>query len=157
MLGMRPVGARAEDPADADPPALSTDASDAYFAGDENASDGQVLELPQVTDPDISGTTASADSSGDGDSAAVGDEALGNAADYAHQADVAGSMPSWPTASAPFGFAPALGRWSYTPIRPPAIIIVRPMSVGPLPSTSPMLTTPRGTHVVMGGWWQRAR
>jgi hypothetical protein len=158
-LIMRPVGARAEDPADASY-ALSTDRG-AYSASDEDTSDGQVLELPQVTDSAGSGdpeeSTASADSSIDDDSAGVDGEAPGTAADYANRAAVAASMPAWPAASARFSFAPTLGRWSYAPIRPPAIIVVRPMSAGPLPSTSPMLSAPRGTHVVMGGWWQRAR
>jgi hypothetical protein len=124
----------------------------------------QVLELPQVAIPneDDSESTAadSADTTDSSDQVATGD-----LNDYEDQADAGAAVPQ---PAAPMVSAPPVAAFAedapplYAPITPPVIIVARPGGLGPFPATSPMLTTPAGSHVitgapaVAGGWWQRA-
>jgi hypothetical protein len=123
-------------------------------------SSGQVLELPQVVDPDESSADAtpadgtSVDETTD-DSAAIpaGDEAdyLDDNADRLTAGRALALSP--PITS----YYPAAGSWRYITIPPASVIIVRPAGVGGIPATSPLLTTPRGSGPVFGGWWHRVR
>lgn len=142
--------------------------------------DGQVLEIPQVTDPDSEqsaqsnedGTAdppdaaASANPASDSDDSATADpDQVGGVNDYQDQeTDVlvggapAGGVPMPMNAWTPLGTLPAP-----LPMRPgtgvmPGPIIMRPSGISPIMPTSPMLTTPRGAMAMPRGpvgWWTR--
>lgn len=140
-----------------------------------------VLELPQVVAVNHEAVAAgSADASdpadaneattSDGQPQDQADEQPGDPpddlVDYAAQeaAASAAAHASEPMIVPGAAFAPATTIVTYVPVganwRAPAwsgIGAARPLTCGPLRPTSPLLTTPRGSRVIMGGWWHRVR
>jgi hypothetical protein len=122
----------------------------------------QVLEVPQVA---VTNDQSNADAESPDDAADVADSAdsPADASEYANQAAGVNAMPELPnspsmvTAYPPIVVYPASPVRNYSTYVPPGIIIARPGGLNSIPATSPMLTTPRGSHPMMGGWWQRAR
>ena len=147
--------------------------------------DGQVLEIPQSVDPNQvaapeSKSPAQASNDGQGDESAQAPDELGGLNDYQSQnAEVSGPylipVPVLVPVPVSPGFAgprmgaptqPAPGMGGVGPISPPfppggfrptPPIILRPGGFAGIPSTSPMLTPPRGSAAIPGGWWTRAR
>lgn len=146
-------------------PAAASEVAPAY----DDSADGQVLELPQVVAVD-GGDAAGAASTDPGTASADSVPAVtppGSAGDYAAQNAVAG-MPAYAMAPMRFpggAFAPAGTLASRTmPLGAnwlgptwPGYVVARPMPAAPFPATSPMLAMPRGSSVIMGGWWHHAR
>ena len=135
--------------------------------------DGQVLELPQVVVMDHDNAAAApADSTDPAADSAPSADQPGDLADYAAQEAVgsAFSRAMTPMLVPGAALAPVTPMEPNSPLGPNATfgaswaapgwsryIVVRPMGFAPFPVTSPMLTTPRGSRVMMGGWWHRAR
>ena len=152
---------------------------------DATSGEGQVLEIPQSVDPNEaaapeSKSPAQASNGGEGDESAQVPDELGGLNDYQSQnAEVSGGYlipvpvlvpvpvgPGFagPRMGAPTQLAPGMG--GVGPISPPfppggfrptPPIILRPGGFAGIPSTSPMLTPPRGSAAIPGGWWTRAR
>src|SRR5216684_1809618 len=146
---------------------------------------GQVLEIPQSVDPNQvaapeSKSPAQASNDGQGDESAQAPDELGGLNDYQSQnAEVSGPylipVPVLVPVPVSPGFAgprmgaptqPAPGMGGVGPISPPfppggfrptPPIILRPGGFAGIPSTSPMLTPPRGSAAIPGGWWTRTR
>jgi hypothetical protein len=131
-------------------------------------SSGQVLELPQVVTLDESSVDATPS-----DAASVGETTDDSAVDMASRDDTA-AIPSGDEADylddyanrltagralalspRPAPYYPAVGRWRFITIPPANVIIARPSGLGGIPATSPLLTTPRGSGPIFGGWWHR--
>jgi len=138
---------------------------DRVEAAEAGSNGSQVLELPQV-DPGQakagSGSDAAQEGSEDGAEAA---DQLGNVDDYENQSAMTsvGVYTAPIPARAGIGTAPVLaspgirvapGIAAMAPIGP---IIVAPGGLGPFPATSPLLTPPRGSGAIPGGWWTRTR
>jgi hypothetical protein len=138
--------------------------------GTEAVSNGsQVLELPQV-DPTRTkggGNDTDAAQQGSEEGADAADE-VGSVDDYENQsamtsvgvymvpipAGVRRNGIGLATVPAAPGIRLAPGIGAMAPMGP---ITVRPGGLGPFPATSPMLTPPRGSRSIPGGWWTRAR
>jgi hypothetical protein len=141
---------------------------DRVEAAEAGSNGSQVLELPQV-DPgqakSDNGTDGGQESSQDGAEAA---DQIGSVDDYENQSAMtsAGVYPvpipagvgrtgigaaAVPTAT---GMRAVTGPRAMVPAGP---IIVRPGGLGPFPATSPMLTPPRGSGAIPGGWWTHTR
>lgn len=157
----------------------SADGWDRMEDADTDEADGQVLEVPQVIDPasqaadegdaseddSAASQAAGADNSDDSDDAAA--DRLGNLDDYENQeadADANGSsivpvpigMGTPPFNTGASGLPAGVGSGGMLPQWP---IFVRPGGISAIPSTSPMLTPPRGSAMRPGmplGWWTRA-
>ena len=151
----------ADDDTDAVPVAPTADVS-------EDADDSSVLDLPQVVAVGHGeAATASADPNdpASSDAQASSDDQPENLADYAAQAVPAETFRSSEPMMVPgAAIAPVSAMTSYVIVGGtwgvrawPGNGLVRPQISGPILPTSPMLTAPRGSHVIMGGWWQRAR
>lgn len=123
----------------------------------------QVLEIPQAAATDDQADTQTQSDAQAQDDADIADSGAspGDANDYANQS-VANNPPPELSYSAPAVIFPPVVAYlaapvgSYAPYVPPNIIVTRPGGLNSIPATSPMLTTPRGSHPVLGGWWQRA-
>jgi hypothetical protein len=121
---------------------------------DSPDSTGQVLELPQVVAVD--GT--SADATADAGAASSDDTAArlpsvdggGDLGEYTNRMN-----PRELALSPPTALYPSVGRSRFIAIPPSSVIIVRPGGLSPIPATSPLLMTPRGSGPVFGGWWHR--
>jgi hypothetical protein len=152
---------------------------------DATSGEGQVLEIPQSVDPNEaaapeSNSPAQASNGGQGDESAQAPDELGGLNDYQSQnAEVSGGylipVPVLVPVPVSPGFAgprmgvprqPAPGMGGVGPISPPfppggfrptPPIVLRPGGFAGIPSTSPMLTPPRGSAAIPGGWWTRAR
>src|SRR5216683_1915533 len=150
---------------------------------DATPGEGQVLEIPQSVDPKQaaapeSKSPAQASNDGQSDESAQAPDELGGLNDYQSQnAEVSGPylipvpvlvpVPVSPGfAGRQMGAQPAPGMGGVGPISPPfppggfrptPPIILRPGGFAGIPSTSPMLTPPRGSAAIPGGWWTRAR
>jgi hypothetical protein len=154
---------------------------------DATSGEGQVLEIPQSVDPteaaapDSEGNSpAQASNDGQRDESADAPDELGGLNDYQSQdVQVSGGylIPVPVPVPVPVspGFAgprlgvptqPVPGMGGVGPISPPfppggfrptAPIILRPGGFAGIPSTSPMLTPPRGSTAIPGGWWTRTR
>ena len=129
----------------------------------EDADDGSVLDLPQVV---AVGHDEAAAASADPNDPSSSDDQPDNLADYAAQGAVPGEAPgsSQPMMVPGAGIAPVSAMTSYVIVGRtwgapawPGNALIRPWPPGPIFPTSPMLTTPRGSHVIMGGWWHRMR
>jgi hypothetical protein len=130
-----------------------------------DTSKGQVLELPQMTNPDDS-SSATPDDGGSSDTKfplsadanpgqSAAPDQLGNINDYeAQEAGVVVLIPSRAVriprinAAGP-GTPPSPMLGGMFPSRP---IIISPAGISPIPATSPMLTPPLGTGATLGGW-----
>jgi hypothetical protein len=121
-----------------------------------------------------------ADASASSDPTADPASQVGNLDDYADQDGAAGlavaratlSMPGPPfsvaapaettlppppivgTNWAPAGFVPYARGFVPNARGFIPFIVARPFGYARIPATSPMLSVPRGSHVMMGGWWQ---
>jgi len=150
---------------------------------DVTSGEGQVLEIPQSVDPNQvaapeSNRPAQASNDRQGDESAQAPDELGGLNDYQSQnAEVSGGylipvpvlvpVPVSPGfAGRRMGAQPAPGMGGVGPISPPfppggfrptPPIILRPGGFAGIPSTSPMLTPPRGSAAIPGGWWTRTR
>ena len=152
---------------------------------DATPEEGQVLEIPQSVDPKQAAAPESkspvqASNDGQGDESAQAPDELGGLNDYQSQnAEVSGGylipVPVLVPVPVSPGFAgprmgaptqPAPGMGGVGPISPPfppggfgptPPIVLRPGGFAGIPSTSPMLTPPRGSAAIPGGWWTRAR
>lgn len=152
---------------------------------DATSGEGQVLEIPQSVDPNEAAapennSPAQASSGGQGDESAQAPDELGGLNDYQSQnAEVSGGylipVPVLVPVPVSPGFAgprmgvptqPAPGMGGVGPISPPfppggfrptPPIVLRPGGFAGIPSTSPMLTPPRRSVAIPGGWWTRAR
>jgi hypothetical protein len=118
----------------------------------------QVLELPQAAATD---TQSQAGNGDDPTDFADAGDVPGDANDYANQGAVNNPGPEYAN-SAPVMISPPMVAYPINPNRnyslyiPPNVIVARPGGVNSIPATSPMLTTPPGSHPLLGGWWQRA-
>jgi len=134
----------------------------------------QVLEVPQVVDP---GQTTRAGQNGNVDhqdqQASIPDggdtgdfsapDQLGSVDDYQSQNSELGTMngyvvaaPLPPLASRnPIIVNPPPNRPMSGGI-PPTVMMIRPGTLGSIPATSPMLTPPRNSGPIPGGWWTPA-
>lgn len=152
---------------------------------DATPEEGQVLEIPQSVDPNEaaapeSNSPAQASNGGQGDESEQAPDELGGLNDYQSQdAEVSGGylipvpvpvpVPVGPGFAGPqmgVPIRPAPGMGGVGPISPPfppggfrptPPIILRPGGFAGIPSTSPMLTPPRGSAAIPGGWWTRSR
>jgi hypothetical protein len=117
-------------------------------------SDSQVLELPKLVETE-DGTADFTTTEADDDSieAPSGNEA-GNLSDYLNRSEQGAEVALAPP---PPIIYPPVGGWNFVTVPPSSVIIVRPGGLSPIPSTSPLLTTPRGSGPVFGGWWHRVR
>jgi hypothetical protein len=129
----------------------------------DDADDSSVLDLPQVvvSNPDPA-TTESADPS----AAPSAEDQPDELASYAAQEPETRQAPESPgPLMAPGGaLAPAPTVMSYMVVRgnrPTSPLlsngVPRRLMPGPIMPTSPMLMAPRGSQVIMGGWWHRIR
>lgn len=135
----------------------------------EDADDSSVLDLPQVVAVGHDDAAAASADPGDlssSDDQLPSDDQPDNLADYAAQGAVPdeASGSSEPMMVPGTAIAPVSAMTSYVVIGRtwgasawPGNGLIRPWPAGPIFPTSPMLTTPRGSHVIMGGWWHRAR
>jgi len=167
------------------PPTSHTDWDEVPETNSDAASgDGQVLEIPQSVDPNQAAAPegknpAEVSNDRQGDESAQAPDELGGLNDYQSQnAEVSGGYlipvpvlvpvpvsPGFagPRMGAPTQSAPGMG--GVGPISPPfppggfrptPPIVLRPGGFVGIPSTSPMLTPPRGSATIPGGWWTRA-
>ncbi len=121
----------------------------------------QVLEVPQVA---VTNEQSGIDAESPDDAADVADstDSPGDASEYANQAAGVNAMSEPPNSSSMVTAFPPIVVYPASPVRnystyiPPNIIVARPGGLNSIPATSPMLTIPRGSHPMMGGWWQRA-
>jgi len=129
----------------------------------EDVDDGSVLDLPQVV---AVGHDEAAAASADPSDPSSSDGRPEDLADYADQGAVPAGAPgsSEPMIVPGAALAPVSAMSSYAIIGRnwgapawPGNGCARPWPSGPIFPTSPMFTTPRGSHVIMGGWWHRAR
>jgi hypothetical protein len=129
-------------------------------------SDGQVLELPQAVavDEGASASSAAADPMENPDAtmapdATVAEDQAGDLGGFEGRPANGNQFAAAPMFRRPIAFPPfnATSRpgWRFVPMPPPTIIVIRPSGLSPLPATSPLLTTPRGSGPVWGGWWHR--
>jgi hypothetical protein len=162
------------------PPTSHTDWEEVPESSDATSGEGQVLEIPQSVDPNQAAapegsSPAQAANNGQGDQSAQSPDELGGLNDYQSQnAEVSGGylipvpvlvpVPVSPGFAGPRVGAPAPGMGGVGPISPPfppggfrptPPIVLRPGGFGGIPSTSPMLTPPRGSAAIPGGWWTR--
>jgi hypothetical protein len=157
----------------ATPAAADDDADPAWAAPTtdtpEDADDGSVLDLPQVVavgHDEAAAASADPNDPSSFDDQPSSDDQPDNLADYAAQGAVPGEAPgsSEPMMVPGAGIALVSAMTSYVIIGRtwgapawPGNGLTRPWIPGPIFPTSPMLTTPRGSHVIMGGWWHRTR
>jgi len=141
--------------ASVDSDATATD--DASSDDSPDAAAGQVLELPQTIDP--SGAQGTAADGGDGQP----QDQLGSIDDYQDQSAASGLAVLPGSAPVRLGTVP-LPRMAGVPVFeggagmvPVLPFIARPGGLGPFPSSSPMLFSPRGSAAMPGGWWTRTR
>jgi hypothetical protein len=129
-------------------------------------SDGPVLELPQAVaaDDGASVSSAAADPMGDPDPTIAPDTTvaedqsgdLGGFEGRQANGNQFAAVPMFRPVQPFPRFNPTYNpSWRFVPQPPPTIIVIRPSGLSPLPATSPMLTTPRGSGPVWGGWWHR--
>ena len=145
-------------------------------AADSTAT-GAVLDLPQVVSVNPEDAAAAPDDPTDPEAATdsstaqaevqPADDQPGDATQYADQGQLGDDSAAAEPVPLP---GAASGR---VLARPPSVITTYPVGGGwrapgwirvptpavgsPILPTSPMLTTPRGAAVTMGGWWNRAR
>lgn len=186
-LALMPARLRAQDDSFSAPPAPDDDILEPADPGWNNVneftagSEGQVLEIPQAVAPENEAELSNSDTSMPTDdpdatvaeaAAAAQDPANDPADDPAH--DPANDLAAYESRQASIQeyvspglprplvaypqLAPAFGSgWHMVTIAPPKVIVIRPGTLSTIPSTSPLLTTPRGAGPVFGGWWNRAR
>jgi hypothetical protein len=164
-------------------PAVSDNISEAAPAAWEridnnsaiDASDGPILELPQVaitTRSDIQARDNSANDASTEDASAQDGSAdddtndaynvqpqqqVGNADDYEDQETVVSAVPLWPAPAAVVTMPRVYLGANYRAMPRPSVIVVRPGGLGSIPATSPMLSAPFRAGSTLGGWWQRVR
>lgn len=116
---------------------------------------GQVLELPQAVD--TAGLAVDPDAVDDAsldDSFVPPGKQVGTVADYENQADADPALASGGTPPEISGVEPPI--IVTVPVyRAVPILIPVPQRVPGIPATSPMLTPPRSSHVIIGGWLRR--
>jgi hypothetical protein len=154
-------------------PAVSDDISEpegpAWDRVEEPSDDsnGQVLEIAPAVNAesaDSEGWSPADDQAADANDQAADQTAndpsdeIGDVSQYDDGSDnVPSAVPLWPRPPVVLGFPRSrLGPLGYSKPYPGAVV-ARPNGLLAIPPTSPMLTMPRGSFPMVGGWWARAR